>query len=32
MPRYLTTCHFAAECSSLAQLERIVDRLLRTTT
>ncbi len=32
MPRYLTACHFAAECGSLAQLERIVDRLLRTTT
>ena len=30
MPRYLTACHFAAECSSLAHLERIVDRLLRT--
>lgn len=29
MPRYLTTCHFAAECGSLQQLERIVDRLLR---
>ena len=29
MPRYLTTCHFAAECNSLAQLERIIDRLLR---
>jgi uncharacterized protein with von Willebrand factor type A (vWA) domain len=29
MPRYLTACHFAAECNSLNQLERIVDRLLR---
>ncbi len=29
MPRYLSCCHFAAECSSLAHLERIVDRLLR---
>jgi uncharacterized protein with von Willebrand factor type A (vWA) domain len=31
MPRYQTTYHFAAECGSLQQLERIVDRLLRTT-
>jgi uncharacterized protein with von Willebrand factor type A (vWA) domain len=31
MPRYLTACHFAAECNSLNQLERIVDRLLRST-
>ena len=32
MPRYLTACHFAAECSSLKHLERIVDRLLRSST
>jgi uncharacterized protein with von Willebrand factor type A (vWA) domain len=31
MPRYQTACHFCAECGSLQQLERIVDRLLRTT-
>jgi uncharacterized protein with von Willebrand factor type A (vWA) domain len=30
MPRYQTACHFSAECGSLQQLERIVDRLLRT--
>lgn len=30
MPRYLSCCHFAAECSSLQHLERIIDRLLRT--
>jgi uncharacterized protein with von Willebrand factor type A (vWA) domain len=29
MPRYLTACHFAAECNSLQQLERIIDQLLR---
>ncbi|MEE4662090.1 MAG: VWA domain-containing protein [Halieaceae bacterium] len=29
MPRYLSCCHIAAECSSLAHLERIVDQLLR---
>ncbi len=31
MPRYLSACHFSAECSTLAQLERIVDHLLRLT-
>ena len=31
MPRYQTACHFSAECGSLQQLERVVDRLLRTT-
>lgn len=29
MSRYLSACHFAAECNSLQQLERIVDQLLR---
>ena len=31
MLRYQSTCHFAAECNNLKQLERIVDRLLRST-
>jgi uncharacterized protein len=31
MLRYQSACHFAAECNNLKQLERIVDRLLRTT-
>ncbi len=30
MPRYQSCCHIAAECSSLAHLQRIVDQLLRT--
>ena len=29
MLRYQSTCHFAAECNNLKQLERIVDQLLR---
>ncbi len=29
MPRYLSCCHYAAECGSLRQLERVVERLLR---
>ncbi len=29
MGRYLSCCHYAAECNSLQQLERIVDQLLR---
>ena len=29
MPRYLSTVHFAAECNSLQQLEKFIDRLLR---
>jgi uncharacterized protein with von Willebrand factor type A (vWA) domain len=29
MPRYLSTCHFAAECNNLQQLERVIDQLLR---
>tara|TARA_R110001599_G_scaffold64147_22_gene180433 strand:+ start:38863 stop:40317 length:1455 start_codon:yes stop_codon:yes gene_type:complete len=29
MPRYLSACHFAAECNNLTQLERIVDQLLK---
>lgn len=29
MTRYRSTCHFAAECNSLQQLERIIDQLLR---
>jgi uncharacterized protein with von Willebrand factor type A (vWA) domain len=29
MNRYLSCCHYAAECNSLQQLERIVDQLLR---
>jgi uncharacterized protein with von Willebrand factor type A (vWA) domain len=31
MPRYLSACHFSAECNNLKQLERIVDRLLKST-
>lgn len=31
MPRYLSACHFSAECNNLNQLERIVDQLLRST-
>ena len=31
MLRYLSACHFAAECNSLKQLERVVDQLLRST-
>lgn len=31
MPRYLSTCHFTAECNNLRQLERIVDQLLKST-
>ncbi len=31
MPRYLSACHFSAECNTLAQLERVVDQLLRLT-
>jgi uncharacterized protein with von Willebrand factor type A (vWA) domain len=31
MLRYQSTCHFAAECNNLKQLERIVDQLLRST-
>ncbi|MEM1110891.1 MAG: VWA domain-containing protein [Pseudomonadota bacterium] len=31
MPRYQSACHFAAECNSLQQLERIVDQLMRST-
>lgn len=29
MLRYLSACHFAAECNSLKQLERVIDQLLR---
>jgi uncharacterized protein len=29
MNRYLSCCHYSAECNSLQQLERIVDQLLR---
>tara|TARA_R100000005_G_scaffold95950_1_gene79716 strand:- start:685 stop:2148 length:1464 start_codon:yes stop_codon:yes gene_type:complete len=29
MLRYLSACHFAAECNNLTQLERIVDQLLK---
>ena len=29
MPRYQRCCHYAAECNSLQQLERVVDQLLR---
>lgn len=29
MLRYLSACHFAAECNSLQQLERVIDQLLR---
>ena len=31
MLRYQSTCHFAAECNNLRQLERIVDQLLKST-
>ena len=31
MLRYLSACHFAAECNNLKQLERIVDQLLKST-
>lgn len=31
MLRYQSTCHFAAECNNLKQLERIIDQLLRST-
>ncbi len=31
MPRYLSACHFSAECNNLKQLERIVDQLLKST-
>jgi uncharacterized protein with von Willebrand factor type A (vWA) domain len=31
MPRYLSACHFSAECNNLNQLERIVDQLLKST-
>ena len=31
MLRYLSACHFAAECNSLKQLERVIDQLLRST-
>ena len=31
MPRYQSTCHFAAECNNLKQLERIIDQLLKST-
>lgn len=31
MHRYRSACHFAAECSSLQQLERVIDQLLRST-
>jgi uncharacterized protein len=31
MQRYLSACHFAAECNNLKQLERIVDQLLKST-
>jgi len=30
MKRYLPFCHIARECSSLKQLERVLDDLLRT--
>ena len=29
MPRYQRCCHYAAQCNSLQQLERVVDQLLR---
>ncbi len=32
MNRYLSCCHYTAECNSLQQLERIVDQLLRNNT
>jgi uncharacterized protein with von Willebrand factor type A (vWA) domain len=31
MPRYLSACHFSAECNNLMQLERVVDQLLKST-
>jgi uncharacterized protein with von Willebrand factor type A (vWA) domain len=31
MLRYRSACHFAAECNSLQQLERVIDQLLRST-
>ncbi len=31
MLRYLSVCHFSAECNNLNQLERFVDQLLRST-
>jgi uncharacterized protein with von Willebrand factor type A (vWA) domain len=31
MHRYQSACHFSAECNNLKQLERIVDRLLKST-
>ena len=31
MRRYQSACHFAAECGSLKQLERVVDQLLKST-
>lgn len=31
MPRYQSTCHFAAECNNLKQLERVIDQLLKST-
>tara|TARA_R110002110_G_C13470513_1_gene720823 strand:+ start:59940 stop:61448 length:1509 start_codon:yes stop_codon:yes gene_type:complete len=31
MLRYQSACHFSAECNNLAQLERIVDQLLKST-
>jgi len=31
MLRYLSACHFSAECNNLKQLERIVDQLLKST-
>lgn len=31
MLRYLSACHFAAECNNLKQLERFVDQLLKST-
>ena len=29
MNRYLSACHFAAECNNLQQLERVIDQLLK---
>ncbi len=31
MKRYQTACHISAECGNLRQLERVVDRLLKST-
>ncbi|AQA17949.1 hypothetical protein BST95_06560 [Halioglobus japonicus] len=31
MFRYLSACHFSAECNNLKQLERVVDQLLKST-